>query len=392
LKRDQKGRVKRLTYLQSQKKDIDDFRDRLGVFESVEIYPLIAECLETLERRNSQAEQECKVDYEILEKTLSTWLPNLESTIGSKPRKSRSPADLQGFANTFDAFFTDFSSRFLTLVDRDLVEAMKNQKGVPPLLKDIKTIRGWIAAQFKELFPEESLGTFIAKTYLISPSFFRSLGIDKQDPALFERWLGGLVALMREAGLKPDSLEDGARPYIKETLSLASKLSLEETRAMKNYPLQTFGLFLILYLRAIPYLNKARPFLSTHFSTLLSLSQELGFIDDLGNLEWGIKLLLKILRPLNAVITGRWPAKSSLIRGTIKTSFSLLKRLMPSDDFSIHEQFLMDHGENLLLFGILGVFGSKEKEKRAHQHLDKMVTKYIQDLYNFDLSNGVRRA
>ncbi len=392
LKRDQKGLIKRVAYLASQKQDIDSLQDRLGDFESVAISPLIADCLETLVRRNNLGEQESKVDHEILEKTLSKWLPELESTIGSQPRKSRSPVDLQGFSNTFDAFFTDFSSRFLTLVDRDLVEAMKNQKGVPPLLKDIKTIRGWIAAQFKELFPEESLGTLIAKTYLISPSFFRSLGIDKQDPALFERWLGSLAALMREAGLNPVSLEEGARPYIKESLSLASKLSPEETRAMKNYPLQTFGLFLILYLRAIPHLKKAYPFLNRHFSTLLSLGQEFGLIDDLGNLEWGIKMLLKILRPLNFAITGRWPAKSPLIRVTIKTSFAFLKRLMPSDDFSIHEQFLMDHGENLLLFGILGVFGSKKKERTAYQHLDGMVTKFIQNLYSFDLQKGVRRA
>lgn len=297
--------------------------------------------------------------------------------------KAANYQELLAFPPTLNKLFQEIMVARHEVLDVDLPPFLKQlniDREVGPFIESGREMLKHVNKKVREILGNSvsSIGEFQAKNYLIAHEWTDLQEIEKEIVPLF-------ISVIKEADIDVEILKDFSEKEGKKFSTEFKSFFNKHSALVKLSSPQDMILALLIGCDAIRYLHKLRPWLAKHQKAFLALLRACKVEEIISHekaVRWLLWCSLKLLVPLNGISLGSWPGKSKVIRTSVNKIFSWLVEHLKDPSLLLNLQ-------PLILFVMLGLFGSKDREKEAFKHFETKLLTFYRTLYNFPLKECV---
>ena len=299
--------------------------------------------------------------------------------------------DLLPFATTIDHIFAEMEQR-LTDTSAHFESQAANRKEYQALVASMKGIFGALLGHFKTYFGDDATpGEMVVKSYLIGHEMWNVFPTDDARVGHTMQWLQCVQQAVAQADIDVPKVDP--TPILHKVFG---HLEGDTAEAVKLAPFHDAIPLLLTCFFAASHLHKARPFIRKNLPTLFLMFDDFEqvvttlfpdpqlqryFRKYKGMVKTQVGLFLALSKPFNGILTGKMPGKSALLKKAMRSGMRRVLKGQKDPHFIQAIQSVLP----LAQFLILGIFGSKDKERSALADLSTDLERLYRGLYDFDM-------
>eukprot|EP01090_Pellita_catalonica_P013051 TRINITY_DN3008_c0_g1_i1.p1 TRINITY_DN3008_c0_g1~~TRINITY_DN3008_c0_g1_i1.p1 ORF type:complete len:817 (+),score=160.25 TRINITY_DN3008_c0_g1_i1:198-2453(+) len=337
--------------------------------------------------------------------------------------------------STFAKLYTEIQQAYLK-IQSDLfsligsstaITAEQKARYINFISNDVKAIYDAVMEKMKFIANGNfsSFGDFIVKSYMISHELIELLPSVDAVMIFIKAAFEFLIGFMKKSGIDTAALKEFYSMVMKLITDEMQKYDVGELdiKAARLIPFQESVLLFLMVLFSFSKLQYLQPFLDKNVDILLALlsaSKVPELVRHKKSIKLFLNVVLKVLKPVNALFTGAWPGKSWAIIKGIDQAGNIIEKEIKKQNIerqkriaALRKKDVVDglhteektekkeQSENeqllsrmeammfkvvkpVISFFLIGVYGSGDKGPEAMRDLEKRLIYFYRKIYNFN--------